>query len=182
MPEVNYTATITVGRATVWQFVKDINNWAPLAKGYQSHEVLSDDESIWTVKGDIGPISRVTKFNINVTEWLENEGVTFVMKGLNEPISGEGAIRLVDTEGGGTEIKAKAEIQVGGTLGPVVNHLIVPWIGAGADELVTKIAQALQPDYEKPSRPLFIVRWLQSLVRLVTASSRATDDAEREEE
>lgn len=172
MPDVNYTATIRVERAAVWQFVKDINNWAPLAKGYQSHEILNENESIWTVRGDIGPISRVTKFNINVTEWLENEGVTFVMKGLNEPISGKGAIRLVDSQGGGTEIQANAEIQFGGALGPVVNQLIVPWIGAGADELVTRIAQALQPDYEKPKRPLLIVTWLQSLVRVLRGGER----------
>ena len=172
MSEVDYTATIQVERTAVWQFVKDLNNWAPLAKGYQSHEIVNDNESIWTVKGDIGPISRVTKFNIHITEWLENEGVTFVMKGLNEPINGQGAIRLVDDPDGGTEIRANAEIQVGGALGPVVNHLIVPWIGAGADELVTKIAQALQPDYEKPKRPLFIVRWLQSLVRALRRTER----------
>lgn len=168
MPDVNYTATISVGREDVWRFVEDMNNWAPFARGYQSHEVINDDESVWTLKGDIGPISRVTRFHIQITEWLEGEGVTFLMKGLNEPINGQGAIRLSDTRSGaGTEIRAQATIEFGGTLGPVVNHLIVPWINAGADELVTKIAQALQPDYQKPRRPLFLVRWLQGLARLV---------------
>ena len=170
MPDVQYTATIDVPRLDVWNFVKDIDNWAPLAKGYQSHESINNDESIWTVKGDIGPLSRITKFQINITEWLEGEGVTFVMKGLNEPISGHGSIRLTDTEGGGTVIQADAEIQMGGALGPVVNHLIVPWIGAGADELVTNIAQALQPSYEKPTQPSLISRLLASLRRLFGGS------------
>ena len=44
MPEVSYTATIDVGRDAVWQFVKDLNNWAPFAKGYQSHEIINDDD------------------------------------------------------------------------------------------------------------------------------------------
>ncbi len=167
MPEVTYTATISVGRADVWQFVKDMNNWAPLAKGYQSHEVISERESVWTVKGDIGPISRVTKFQVNITEWLEEEGVTFVIKGLNEPITGQGAIRLSDTPNAGTEIHAKATLEVGGTIGPIVNQLMVPWIHAGADELVTKIAVALQPDYEKPDRPPFLVTWLKAPGRML---------------
>ena len=178
MAEVNYTATISVARAEVWQFVRDMNNWAPLAKGYQSHEVINDRESIWTVKGDIGPISRVTKFRIDITEWIEEEGVTFVMKGLNEPISGQGSIRLKDTESGaGTDIIANATIEVGGTLGPIVNHLIVPWIAAGADELVTKIALALQPDYQKPEKPLFLMSWLRALGRLLGLGKPEGSDA-----
>ena len=168
MPEVSYTTTIDVGRDAVWQFVKDLNNWAPFAKGYQSHEIINDDESIWTVRGDIGPISRITKFHIQITEWMDGEGVTFVVKGLNEPISGQGAIRLTDTNNGqGTEIRADANLEVGGALGPVVNHLLAPWIRGGADELVTKIALALQPDYERPSQPLFFVKWIDDLRRLV---------------
>jgi hypothetical protein len=35
---------------------------------------------------------------------------------------------------------------MGGTLGPVVNHLIVPFVEEGADELVTKIVIAVTGD------------------------------------
>ena len=145
MPNVDYTAVIDVPRATVWEFVKDINNWAPLAKGYQSHEIVSDTESLWTVKGDIGPISRVTKFEVTITEWLDGDKVGFTLKGLNESITGEGAINLADTNGGsGTEIRGDALLEFGGSIGPIINHLFVPWAKEGADELVTKIALALR--------------------------------------
>jgi carbon monoxide dehydrogenase subunit G len=167
MPRVDYTATIEVPRATVWDFVKDMNNWAPLAKGYQDHEVVNDKESLWTIKGDIGPISRITKFHVTITEWLEGEGVGFALKGLNESISGEGAIRLNETNGGAsTEVRGEALLEFGGSLGPVINQLFIPWAKQGADELVTKIAVTLQPDYQRPKRPFFIVAWLQGLVRL----------------
>jgi len=165
MPSVDYTAAISVARPIVWDFVRDMNNWAPFARGYQAHEVVSDRESIWTVKGDVGPISRVTKFQINITEWIEGERVAFVLKGLNEPITGEGAIRLSDGAGAGTEIRGDATIQFGGSLGPAINQLVVPWLRSGADELVTKIAVALQPDYQRPRRALFIARWLRAAWR-----------------
>ena len=165
MPKVDYTATIEVPRATVWEFVKDIDNWAAFAKGYQAHEAVSERESFWTVKGDIGPISRVTKFHVVVTEWLDGEQVAFTLKGLNEPVTGAGAIHLSDTDGGGgTHIRGDATIEFGGNLGPVINHLFVPWVRGGADELVTKIAVALQPSYQKPKRPFFLVRWLRALL------------------
>jgi carbon monoxide dehydrogenase subunit G len=168
MPKVDYTATIEVPRATVWDFVKDMNNWAPLAKGYQEHEVVNETESLWTIKGDIGPISRVTKFHVTITEWLEGEGVGFALKGLNESITGEGAIRLNEIAGGAsTEVRGEALLEFGGSLGPVINQMFVPWAKQGADELVTKIAITLQPDYQKPKRPFFIIAWLQGLGRFL---------------
>ena len=167
MPKVDYTAMIDVPRATVWEFVTDINNWAPLAKGYQEHQVVNDRESLWTVKGDIGPISRVTKFQVQITDWVEGDRVAFTLKGLNESVAGEGAIRLTDTEAAGTQIVGEAAIEFGGSMGPVINQLFVPWARAGADELVTKIAVALQPSYVKPKRAFFLVRWLQGIWRFI---------------
>jgi probable F420-dependent oxidoreductase len=166
MPKVDYTTTIEVQRSTVWEFVRDMNNWAPFAKGYQAHEVVNDRESLWTVKGDIGPISRVTKFHVQITEWIEGEGVGFVLKGINESISGEGTIRLADASAG-TQIRGEALLEFGGTLGPVINNLFLPWVKSGADELVTKIAVALQPTYVKPKRPFFLIAWLQRLWRFL---------------
>jgi carbon monoxide dehydrogenase subunit G len=168
VPNVDYTAVIDVPRGTVWDFVKDINNWAPLAKGYQSHEIVSDTESIWTVKGDIGPISRTTKFEVHITEWIDGDKVGFTLKGLNESITGEGAITLADTNGGsGTEIRGDALLEFGGSIGPIINHLFVPWAKEGADELVTKIALALEPAYEPPARPFFLVDWGGKLWQII---------------
>jgi carbon monoxide dehydrogenase subunit G len=168
VPIVDYTAVIDVPRATVWDFVKDIDNWAPLAKGYQSHETVSDTESIWTVKGDIGPISRVTKFEVHITDWVEGDKVGFTLKGLNEAITGEGAINLSDTnDGAGTEIRGDALLEFGGSIGPIINHLFVPWALEGADELVTKIALALQPTYEAPKRPFFLIDWAGKLWHVI---------------
>lgn len=145
MPTVTYTTTIDVPRADVWEFVRDMNNWAPFAKGYQSHEIINEQESIWTIKGELGPISRTTKFHIVITEWVEGERVGFTFEGLNEPISGAGAIQLKETtDSAGTAIAGEAELKFGGALGPIVNQFIGPFVRAGADELVTKIVAAVR--------------------------------------
>lgn len=146
MPEVTYTTTMKAPRAEVWDFVRDMNNWAPFTRGYQTHEVLNDNESVWTVKGDLGPISRVTKFHVTITEWIEGERVSFTVRGLNEPINGRGAITIADGDAASTQIHGNATIEMGGALGPVVNELIVPFVEEGADELVTKIVIAVTGD------------------------------------
>lgn len=143
-------------RTRVWEFVRDMNNWAPFTRGYQSHELLSEFESLWTVRGDLGPISRVTKVQVLITEWVEGERVAFTVKGINEPLTGGGAIMLADAAAGQrTEIRGDATIEFGGSLGPVVNHLIGPFIESGADELVVQIVEAVtgeQVEREKRSR------------------------------
>lgn len=129
-----------------------MNNWAPFTHGYQSHEVLNDRESIWTVKGDLGPISRVTRVHVTITEWLEGDRVGFSVEGLSEPLAGQGAIDLRDGDTATTTvIRGEATINFGGSLGPVVNHLIAPFIQAGADELVARIVIAITG--EAPERP-----------------------------
>ena len=143
MPDVSYTTVMRAPRSEVWEFVRDMNNWAPFARGYQSHEIIDERDSIWTVKGDLGPISRVTKFHITITEWIEGERVAFTLAGLNEPITGQGAIQLSDNGGAETQIRGEATLLFGGTLAPVVNHLIGPWVQSGADELVARIVAAV---------------------------------------
>jgi hypothetical protein len=73
---------------------------------------------------------------------------------------------LNETNGGAsTEVRGEALLEFGGSLGPVINQMFVPWAKQGADELVTKIALTLQPDYQKPKRPFFIVAWLKAVWR-----------------
>ena len=144
MPDISYTTTMGAARPKVWDFVRDMNNWAPFTRGYQSHEIMNEKESLWTVKGDLGPISRITKVHVTITEWVEGERVGFTVRGLNEPLNGRGAIFLTDAEGGSrTQIQGDATIEFGGSLGPVVNHLITPFIESGADELVVQIVKAV---------------------------------------
>jgi carbon monoxide dehydrogenase subunit G len=153
VPEISYVTTMAAERPRVWEFVRDMNNWAPFTRGYQSHEIISDRESIWTVRGDLGPISRITKVEVHITEWVEGERVGFTVKGINEPLMGGGAITLSDAATGtGTAIRGDATIEFGGSLGPVVNHLIAPFIESGADELVVRIVEAVTGETTEPRR------------------------------
>jgi carbon monoxide dehydrogenase subunit G len=94
MPEVEYTTRVGLPRETVWDFVKDMNNWAPYLTGYQTHEILSDTDSIWTLKGDVGVLARVVKLKAHVTEWNGPTRVSFTLTGLNEAVDGDGTLEM----------------------------------------------------------------------------------------
>jgi carbon monoxide dehydrogenase subunit G len=86
MPEVEYTTRMRLPVSDVWTFVSDMNNWAPFLTGYQKHEVLDETDSIWTLKGDVGILSRIVELRAHVTEWVAPERVTFTLTGLNEAV------------------------------------------------------------------------------------------------
>jgi carbon monoxide dehydrogenase subunit G len=92
--EVEYATTAKLPVQTIWEFVCEMDNWAPFLTGYQTHEKQSDDESLWTLKGDLGSMTRTVKFQVDVTEWAGPERVTFNLKGLNEAIEGQGEFRM----------------------------------------------------------------------------------------
>jgi carbon monoxide dehydrogenase subunit G len=94
MPEVTYETTLNLPVITVWDFVKDMNNWAPFLTGYQKHEILNDTDSVWTLKGDVGVLSRVVQLKAHVTEWAGPERVSFTLTGLNEEVEGGGTLLM----------------------------------------------------------------------------------------
>src|ERR1700743_2775297 len=94
MPEVEYVTTMTLAPERVWEFVRDMNNWAPFLTGYQKHEIESETDSIWTLKGDVGVLSRVVRLKAHVTEWNGPERVSFTLVGLDEVVEGGGTLTI----------------------------------------------------------------------------------------
>lgn len=94
MPEVEYTTVVNLPPEQVWDFVKDMNNWAPFLTGYQKHQILSDTDSIWTLKGDVGVLARTVELKAHITEWNGPERVSFTLAGINELVDGGGTLIL----------------------------------------------------------------------------------------
>ena len=94
MPEVEYSTRMHLSREDIWEFVKDMNNWAPFLTGYQKHEILDETDSIWTLKGDVGVLSRMVQLKAHVTEWNGPDKVAFTLTGLNEQVDGGGELLM----------------------------------------------------------------------------------------
>lgn len=149
MPTIQRSKTANVPPNQVWDFVKEMNNWAPFLQGYQSHEMVDESTSIWTLKGKLAMFSRVTKLQVQITEWAEGEKVAFSLKGMNEPLSGGGIFTLEppateDTgDGDSTTLHVEFTIDMGGSMGTVMKPILEPWVGGVVDELLDKIIGAV---------------------------------------
>jgi carbon monoxide dehydrogenase subunit G len=91
---VEHTALVRAPLDAVWEFTRDLNNWAQYVTGYQAHTAKSEADSAWTLKGDVGALTRTVEIEVHITEWRDRESVEFELRGVNEPISGSGAFRL----------------------------------------------------------------------------------------
>jgi carbon monoxide dehydrogenase subunit G len=92
--EAEYQTTARLPVRTVWDFVREMDQWARFVTGYQGHEKQSDTESTWTLKGDVGVLARRLVFKVHITEWKEPERVSFRLTGVNEPMQGAGEFVL----------------------------------------------------------------------------------------
>ncbi len=163
MPEVAYETIIQRPREAVWEFVKDMNNWAPFLTGYQRHEIVSDTDSIWTLKGDVGVLSRTVRLEAHVTEWNGPERVSFTLRGLDEPVEGGGTLVMTEHVGvSATEAVTPAPGLLGRMLGAFSRWLFRLMHGSGAERALrssssteaARLTFTLRMDAGGPMAPL----------------------------
>ncbi len=167
MPEVTAVRNVERPLAEIWEFVQDFGNWAPLLRGYVGHEVQSDTDSVWTLKGDAGPLSRRVQLAVHITEF-QPERVAFTLKGLDEAVEGSGAFTMAESSAplaqprswwqrlvdwvmgrkapelvGSARITFDFRIDAQGPMGPMINAMLGPWAEHVAEDLLARIAEEL---------------------------------------
>jgi carbon monoxide dehydrogenase subunit G len=159
VPEVEYVTTMKLAPEMVWDFVKDMNNWAPFLTGYQRHEVESETDSVWTLKGDVGVLSRVVKLRAHVTEWNGPSRVAFTLTGLNEVVDGGGTLLIRKPENEAPKKKKKSFFRrmLDGLfrfLFRLVNGKIPKRLAPSREEAASELTFVLRMDAGGPSGPL----------------------------
>jgi len=99
--EATYTTTTRVPIDRVWDFVKDMDKWGRFVTGYQSHEQQDEKNSSWTLRGDVGVLSRTLTFRVQIVDWNGPERVSFTLTGVNEPMQGAGTFTMETVAGEG---------------------------------------------------------------------------------
>lgn len=125
MADASYTTTTRLPVESIWGFVQDMDNWARFVMGYQSHEKRSDTESRWTLKGDLGVMSRTLTFDVLITEWRGPSQVRFTLRGISEAMSGEGAFTIAPQA-----IDAGTETSAPVAAAPAAKGLVARWLEA----------------------------------------------------
>lgn len=143
MPAGTHTVELDVGIQEIWNFVSNMDRWAPLVPGYIEHEILNDRQSTWTFKGDIGILQRTVKLQIDITKRDEPTLVTFDLTGLNENFFGDGYFKAESISETKTKMTGHLDIVAKGMMGPLINSILKSFVPQVAKELTEAVAEEI---------------------------------------
>ena len=143
MPQGTHTVEVPLDIYTIWEFVHDMNKWAPLVPGYIDHEILSERQSTWAFKGDLGFMKKTVKLQIDIKEWNEPSEVIFDLKGLSDNFNGGGYFRAEVIDEKTTRMSGNLDITAGGMMGAMVNQILTKFVPQTAQELTDAIVDKL---------------------------------------
>jgi carbon monoxide dehydrogenase subunit G len=99
MIEIDYTVEIAAPIDEVWTYLWNIPNWAHLMIGFQTVKVVDERHSLWTLKGDVGMLSREVDLEVIIDDWEPRSFLNFTVNGLTEQIAGNGTFRIGEAPG-----------------------------------------------------------------------------------
>lgn len=143
MPSGKHTVVVTMSIESVWNFVSDINKWAPLVPGYIEHEIINEKELTWKFVSDIGIIKRTLHMKVDIVKWEKPTKVTFHLKGINENFEGNGYFEAISKNADETMITGFLDITAKGVLGPAINPVLQRVIPETTRELTNAIANQI---------------------------------------
>lgn len=143
MPQGSHTVEVPLNIETIWAFVHDMNNWAPLVPGYIDHEIITERQSTWSFKGDLGFMKKKVKLQIDIKEWNEPSEVLFDLKGLSDNFIGGGYFKAESIDENTTNMTGYLDITAAGMMGPMINQILTKFVPQTAQELTDAIVAKL---------------------------------------
>ncbi|MGE7603649.1 CoxG family protein [Peribacillus sp. NPDC097675] len=128
----------------VWEFVSEIEQWAPLVPGYIKHELLSERTLIWEFKSELGLMKKKIKLAVEIKEWQVPNKITFILRGLNEKFDGTGYFLAERVEMRQTKMTGCLILTAKGAKAPIINALLKTYVPQMTKEFAETIAQRLQ--------------------------------------
>ncbi|GHH98084.1 CoxG family protein [Neobacillus kokaensis] len=144
MPSGMHQVEVGLPINKVWDFVKNMDNWAPLIPGYIQHQKYTNRQSSWEFYSNIGFIKKKISLMVTIKEWMEPTKVTFALKGINEKLSGGGYFLAEAIDENKTRITSFLDITAGGAMGPIINAVLKSNLLKVTKEMTSAIAVKLE--------------------------------------
>jgi carbon monoxide dehydrogenase subunit G len=142
MPSGYHQVELELPITVIWDFVKEMDNWAPLVPGYINHEKINQRQSTWEVQGGIGGIiKKKISLIINIKEWQPPSRISFDLTG--EKYGGEGYFEAIAISRNKTRLTGFLDINATGKMEGMKNSLLKNAIPKSAEEMAVAISTRL---------------------------------------
>ncbi|MBM6619537.1 CoxG family protein [Bacillus suaedaesalsae] len=151
MPSEIYSVNVNAPIQSVWNFVSVMDQWAPLVPGYIAHEILSDKESTWKFKSDIGIMKKKVYLKVDITNWSEPTKVTFNLTGINEKFTGHGFFEAEAITDKITRMTGSLTIEAQGAMSKMVNSILQNTVPEMTRQLTEAVASRIEELQSTPT-------------------------------
>lgn len=158
-----------------WNYARDVERWAEIMPGYQSCEIVDEDNSLWVLKVGVGGLVRTVKVDVRVERWAGPECAEFAFRLRGDPVEGNGSYHAEPGADGRTQVALNVRVNGSGPMAPMWEAMggpILPKFAKGfAEELKARIEAAAgtsEPAAPPPAKPSLLARllgWLKGLFR-----------------
>jgi carbon monoxide dehydrogenase subunit G len=151
--EFSGTQTIAAPIEKVWAYLLDVNNVAACAPGFQSLEVLGDEQWKAVISVGVGPVKA--KFTFDVTRPEMHAPDHMIVKGRGKApgsaVEMSGDMHLTSIEAEQTRMDWSAQVVVSGTIASVGARLLQGTAEKLTGQFFDCLKQKLQPSDTQPS-------------------------------
>jgi len=142
--EAAHTVAIATSIEDVWDYVRDIGNWARLFPGCQDCVIVDDHASRWTLKVGAGGMVRTVNVLVHVDRWDGPERVNFSFKLEKEPVVGSGVYTAVKRSGLETEITMAVQVAGSGQMAPMWEAMSGPLLPQMAKSFANRLKAGIE--------------------------------------
>jgi carbon monoxide dehydrogenase subunit G len=178
--ETEQSISIGSGIEAVWDYVKDIRNWAGLMPGSQSCTVLNRDDSRWTLKVGAGGLVKTVVVLVHVEQWNAPAEVIFSYALQGDPVVGRGSYTAARISAHETEITLKLRVEGSGPMSrlweamstPLLPQLAKSFSGRLKAEIESAARAALPPATSSDRKAMLggLGRWILTRWRAIIRS------------
>lgn len=148
MASCSHQAEVKIPIESLWEFVSNIDRWAPLVPGYNDHTIINDRESTWSFYTDVGIMKKKIQLKVEIETWQEPEKVTFNLEGINEKISGEGYF-WAKKENRTNIMTGCLTIRAEGLMAKMANSILSSSLPSITVELTEAVARKAEENYNR---------------------------------
>lgn len=119
-----YTMKLELPLAKVWEIIGAYEMWVPLLPGYLSHEIINENESVWTIKREIGLIKKKFDIGVFIKRWNEPRSINLQFWDGKERFSGECFLEMKEIARNETLLTVSLRYSVSGSMSKMISNLI----------------------------------------------------------
>ncbi|MGE6752598.1 SRPBCC domain-containing protein [Rossellomorea sp. NPDC071047] len=135
---------VLASRSHVWEFIRDMNAWAPLVPGYKEHTIVSDVQSTWKFILQVGVVRKKVHVKVLVTEWKVPSEVKFNLRGVNQKFTGEGFFRADKVNSSITAMTGCLTVESTSSLAKILESAFDKMVHELTKELTEAVGQAIE--------------------------------------